>query len=165
MDNLGKGFNVETPIEGDSHFQLGHSIAFWLGRASHILQESFNRNVVQHDITWPQWMVLNVLFHQSAETPAQVADHLGVDRSAVTRLADRLCKKNLLERKQDGIDRRCVKLVLTPKGSRLIQVVNHEAAQHQQKILAQLPQESADGLDAGLRQLLNVLGVDGGSLR
>lgn len=162
---VGLNFNNSAGNElDDTQFQLGQSLTFWLGRASHILQESFNRSVAQHDITWPQWMVLNVLFHNHAETPAQVADHLGVDRSAVTRLADRLSKKLLLERKQDGIDRRCVKLVLTAKGSKLMQLVNEAAASHQQQILSQLEPSSAAGLSAGLLQMLESLGVDPGSL-
>jgi len=140
-------------------FRLDDSFLFWLGRASHELQESFNRSLSESDVTWPQWMVMNVLYHQIAQTPAQVADYLGIDRSAVTRLADRLAKKGLLERKQDGVDRRCVQLCLTPRGNRIIFTLNQHADEHQKQLNVSLGQDNVSALSGHVRILLKQLGV------
>jgi DNA-binding MarR family transcriptional regulator len=59
-------------------------------------------------VTWPQWLVMNVLFHQMADTPAQLAEEIGIDRSAITRLLDRLEAKACVRREHDKIDRRSI---------------------------------------------------------
>lgn len=141
-------------------FQLHNSFTFWVSRLANVMQERFNHELQVLDVTWPQWMVMNVLAHDLAQTPAQVAAHIGVDRSAVTRLVDRLEKKGMVERHHDGLDRRSIKVVLTDAGKRLVRHLDEAAHNHQQSFLKDLPSTEYRVLKANLQKMLRAGGVE-----
>jgi len=124
------------------------------------MQEQFNKELDELDVTWPQWMVMNVLAHNLAETPAQIADNLGVDRSAVTRLVDRLEKKGLVSRVHDGLDRRSIKVKLTQAGAAMVQELDSSAGEHQRKFLSQLPSTEYRAFKGNLQKMLRAGGVE-----
>lgn len=142
--------------------QLNHhnSFLFWISRLNTVLQDSFNQQLAHYDISWPQWLVINVLSQGAARTPAHIADHLGVDRSAVTRLLDRLEKKHYVERIHDKLDRRSVNVVLTPQGEDIVQQVNEAAYRHQQDFLLDLHRSERRGLKGELQKILRTAGID-----
>ena len=146
--------------QSDKDFHLHNSFTYWISRLASLMQEHFNEALQQYDVTWPQWMVLNVLHHQLASTPAQVAENIGIDRSAITRLVDRLEKKDLVVRQHDGLDRRSIKLHLTGRGSHLIHTLNDTANTHQQRFLAQLPSTEYRGLKGNIQKMLRAGGLD-----
>lgn len=141
-------------------FQLHNSFTFWVSRLASVMQEKFNQELQVLDVTWPQWMVMNVLAHDLATTPAQVAAHIGVDRSAVTRLADRLEKKGMIARQFDGLDRRSIQLVLTDSGKRLVRHLDEAANKHQQRFLAELPTTEYRMFKTHLQKLLRAGDVE-----
>jgi len=141
-------------------FQLHNSFTFWISRLASVMQEQFNKALDELDVTWPQWMVMNVLAHNLAETPAQIADNLGVDRSAVTRLVDRLEKKGLVSRVHDGLDRRSIKVKLTQAGAAMVQELDSSAGEHQRKFLSQLPSTEYRAFKGNLQKMLRAGGVE-----
>jgi DNA-binding MarR family transcriptional regulator len=80
------------------------------------MQETFTQAIAKYGVTAPQWAVLSALYDGKASTPAELSQYIGIDRSAVTRLCDRLVAKGLLIRKPDSSDRRSIKIELTQKG-------------------------------------------------
>lgn len=124
------------------------------------MRDQFNQALSEHDVTWPQWMILNVLHHGLAITPAQIADNIGVDRSAVTRLVDRLEKKDMVERSFDGLDRRSIQILMTAEGRRLVVDINAAAKRHQDSYLAQLPSTECRALKGNIQKLLRAGGVE-----
>lgn len=130
-------------------FQVDNSLTFWVSRLASSLQESFNRELEVLEVTWPQWTVINLVGHGVAKTPAHIAQLLGVDRSAITRLVDRLEKKGMVRRQQADFDKRSVDVVLTDAGMRLMDHLDEAAAQHQSNVL--------DGLDESLQAELSEL--------
>ena len=68
------------------------------------------------DVTSEQWMILNLLWDEDGRSPYQIADIIGKDRAAVTRLIDGLEKRNLVVRIKDRNDSRQKQVYLTPKG-------------------------------------------------
>ena len=145
-------------------FKLHNSFAFWIHRLNGLLQDQFNHQFKSYDITWPQWMLLNVLDGTDAETPAMIAEHLGVDRSGVTRLLDRLEAKAYVEREHDKLDRRSIKLHITQKGRQLMDEINTLAYQHQEKFLEDLHLSERRGFKKELQKMLRTSGVDTFSL-
>lgn len=143
-----------------SEFKLQNSYAFWIHRLSNVLQEQFNKRLKEYQVTWPQWMVLNVLTANNVNTPAVVAEQLGVDRSGITRLLDRLEEKGYIERTHDKLDRRSVLLALTTKGSRLILEMNAEAHKHQENFLSDLHLSERRGFKKELQKMLKSNGID-----
>ncbi len=130
---------VHARVSEDEDFHLHNSFTFWVTRLASVMREQFNHQLEEHDVTWPQWMILNVLDLGLAQTPAQIAENIGVDRSAVTRLVDRLEKKSLVERYHDGLDRRSIKILLTDNGRAMINTLNDAAKKHQEQFLEQVP--------------------------
>jgi DNA-binding MarR family transcriptional regulator len=144
----------------NTEFLLHNSYTFWISRLAALMQEEFNRRLQSEDVTWPQWMVLNVLSQQIATTPAAIADNIGVDRSAVTRLLDRLEKKDLIVREHDKLDRRSVNIHLTDHGRHLMGRLNELAREHQEHFLASLHATEHRSFKGNIQKLLRLAGVD-----
>lgn len=144
----------------NTDFLLHNSYAFWISRLANVMQEEFNRRLQERDVSWPQWMVMNVLHHELATTPAAIADSIGVDRSAVTRLLDRLEKKSLAEREHDKVDRRSVKVRLTDEGKKQVKELNALAAQHQNHFLESLHSTEHRAFKGCIQRMLRRGGID-----
>ena len=140
-------------------FQLNNSFAFWVHRLNSRLQEQFNEQLKPYDLSWPQWMLMNVLADK-VSTPAVAAEQLGVDRSAVTRLLDRLEAKGYVGREHDKLDRRSVNIAVTAKGRNLMHEINALAYQHQQQFLKDLHLSERRGLKKELQKILRTTGLD-----
>lgn len=151
---------MNTTKSPQADFHLHNSFVFWITRLSSVMKEQFNQQLQEQDVTWPQWMILNVLHHQLAKTPAQIADNIGVDRSAVTRLLDRLEAKSLVERVHDGIDRRSIKIFITEVGKRLMVELNEAAVRHQEDFLRELHPTEMRAFKANVQKLLRAGGVE-----
>ncbi|MGH1440632.1 MAG: MarR family winged helix-turn-helix transcriptional regulator [Cellvibrionaceae bacterium] len=141
-------------------FKLQNSFAFWIHRLNNLLQEQFNQALKEYELTWPQWMLLNALSDDGINTPAAIAEQLGVDRSGITRLLDRLETKEYVEREHDKLDRRSVKLHITSKGKKLMSTINSLAYQHQEKFLEELHLSERRGFKKELQKMLKTCGVD-----
>lgn len=139
---------------------LHNSFTFWINRLASQMREAFNEALTEHDVSWPQWMILNVLFNELANTPAQIADNIAVDRSAVTRLLDRLETKQLVQREHDGLDRRSVKVHLTRSGHALVETLNELAVTHQNHFLNQLHPTELRAFKSNIQKLLKAVDID-----
>ena len=143
-----------------SEFLYQNSFCFWLAKLSSVMQEQFNGVVREYDITWSQWLLINHLRQRVNSTPAQASDAIGVDRSAITRLADRLEAKKLVMRMREGLDRRSVSLYLTKQGLDLCEQVDTAAKQHQEKFLESLHSSEQRMLKQALQKMLRSGGVE-----
>lgn len=68
------------------------------------------------DVTSEQWMILLLLWQQDGRSPWQIAEIIGKDKAAVTRLIDGLEKRNLVVRVSSTSDLRQKHIRLTPQG-------------------------------------------------
>ncbi len=141
-----------------SDMELHSSSIYWLGRLATQMQESFNGSVAEYDVSWAQWMVLNAVYFEKAKTPAQIAQHIGVDRSAITRLVDRLEAKGLVLRSRENADRRSINIELTSKGRNLIPVLLDSAQTHEQRFFELLNENEQQNFFRGLSVLLTATG-------
>jgi len=124
-------------------------------------------STVQHRLrdSWPEaWLEINLpvgstrallaIESRHAHTPGRVAEALGVSRTTVTGLLDRLENEGLLTRAIDPHDRRCFRLALTPKGRDLItQFESHRRTQLAQALVTLAPADLA-ALRTGLTALV-----------
>jgi len=70
-------------------------------------------------LTYPQYLVMLVLWEGDGLTVKALAERLGQDSGSVTPLVKRLESEGLLQRKRDPRDERNLALTLTPKGRAL----------------------------------------------
>lgn len=133
-------------------FQLERSPTFVVSRLASLLQEQFNRELSVLDISWSQWLVIQCLATKRADTPASIASTLGINRSAVTRLLDRLAHKGLIERMDDPGDKRSVKVRISDPGLLLVDYMESAAQQHEDAVLQKMGEECFQELSKFLSQ-------------
>jgi DNA-binding MarR family transcriptional regulator len=94
---------------------------------------------------------------RNARTPGRVAEVLGVSRTTVTGLLDRLESEGLVTRSVDPDDRRCFLLQLTAKGHDLIDQIEGERRAHLATALAALAPQDRHALYTGLAALVTTM--------
>src|SRR5580692_2453896 len=77
-----------------------------------------SRVAAEHDLSLTQLRVLAIL-RDREPTMAELASHLGLERSSVSGLVDRAVKRGLVRRDASSEDGRAVRVSLTPAGQRL----------------------------------------------
>lgn len=90
------------------------------------------------DVTLPQYRALLVLASRGACTSGELAGHLGVHASSVTRLVDRLVAKGLVVRSSTS-DRREVVLSVTPRAVSLLDSVTSRRRAELDGVLRRMP--------------------------
>lgn len=68
------------------------------------------------DITYPQYLVLLILWDKGEQTVGQLGESLFLDSGTLTPLLKRMEQKNILTRERSAQDERVVKLKLTQYG-------------------------------------------------
>lgn len=137
----------------DEHFALKESTGYWLRHSYNAVSENLQRRFDQHDITVAQWPVLYSLHHDSKNTPAELAEHLGLNRSAITRLLDRLEKKQLITRTTSSEDKRSVGVELTERGLKLVPELARISRETNNQVLSSLSTEDIRQFDETLRKI------------
>lgn len=85
---------------------------------------ALSKKVVNHyraildplDITYPQYLVLLILWDKGEQTVGQLGESLFLDSGTLTPLLKRMEQKNILTRERSAQDERVVKLKLTQYG-------------------------------------------------
>ncbi len=95
-------------------------ICFKVGAAARKIQRYYNNRLAEHGITIGQSFILLSLLERDGQNVKELAEHLGIDSSAITGLVDRLEKEDLVVRRADERDRRALRIHLTDKGTKLI---------------------------------------------
>ena len=78
--------------------ELTAHLGYWLRHVSNHVSQSFGRKLAAKDVTVAEWALMRVLHDRKPTTPSQVADDMGMTRGAITKLADRLLAKRLIDR-------------------------------------------------------------------
>ena len=117
---------------------------------------------------WPEsWLQINLplgstraLFaieSGNAKTPRQVAEQLGVGRTTVTGLLDKLEAEKLISRAIDPNDRRSFILQLTTKGQELMRQIDETSQIQLSYALARMDAEALAALYKGLQALTEAI--------
>ena len=114
--------------------------------------------VAGDDISIPQFRVLVILATAGSRRPVDLADSLGISRSSVTRLCDRLVFKNLISRSRDAEDRREVILTLTPAGIETVRTVLARRLADITEIVARIPPSQRSDLIAAFQRFADAAG-------
>ena len=93
------------------------------------------------DVTLAQHRALVELATRGPQRVADLATVLSVDRSAATRMCDRLVRKQLVSRRRLGSDRRGVRVALTPKGQALVTAVGAQRRHEVARVVRRLAPE------------------------
>jgi MarR family transcriptional regulator, organic hydroperoxide resistance regulator len=98
---------------------LDRQLCFALYAASHAMTRVYRPLLAPLGLTYPQYLVMLVLWAEDGLGVAQTGERLGLDSATLTPLLKRLEAAGLLQRQRDAGDERRLRLLLTPAGRAL----------------------------------------------
>ena len=97
-------------------FKLDNQLCFRLYTASRLLTQAYHPLLSEHGLTYPQYLVLLVLWEKDAQPVNDIAKRLFLETNTVTPLLQRMEKEGVLTRKKGEKDARQMIVSLTKKG-------------------------------------------------
>ena len=102
-------------------FKLDNQLCFRLYTASRLLTQAYHPLLSEHGLTYPQYLVLLVLWEKDAQPVNDIAKRLLLETNTVTPLLQRMEKEGILVRRKGEKDARQMIVSLTEKGQDLQQ--------------------------------------------
>jgi DNA-binding MarR family transcriptional regulator len=103
----------------DELLLLGNQLCFPLYAVSRLATQLYNPLLNELDITYPQYLVLLVLWENDNQLVSDVCNTLYLESNTVTPLLKRMEQKGLIKRQRQKGDERQVAVLLTPKAKAL----------------------------------------------
>lgn len=100
-------------------FLLDRQLCFRLYTASRLLTQAYHPLLSAHGLTYPQYLVLLVLWEKDAQPVNDIAKRLYLETNTVTPLLQRMEGEGILTRKKGSVDARQMIVSLTGKGRSL----------------------------------------------
>ena len=99
-----------------AELQLDNQICFRLYTASRLVTQAYTPMLTELDITYPQYLVLMVLWEKDNQPVNDIAHRLLLETNTVTPLLQRMEKLGIVTRKKGEQDKRQQIVSLTEKG-------------------------------------------------
>jgi MarR family transcriptional regulator, organic hydroperoxide resistance regulator len=138
---------VDQPTQQERQ-RLDNQLCFAVYAAAHAFGRAYRNLLGRYELTYPQYLVLLVLWEQDGLSVKEIGNRLFLDSGTLTPLLKRLEASGRVRRARDRVDERQVSIFLTPAGAKL------------RDVLACVPDDAGGltGLDAeGRKSLLHDL--------
>lgn len=99
--------------------KLDDQLCFALYAATNAVTRAYRPRLAEIGLTYPQYLVLLVLWQDGPRTLSGIAARLCLAQNAITPLVDRLERAGFVTRSRDDGDRRVTTIALTQAGERL----------------------------------------------
>jgi len=139
----------------DDALALDNQLCFAVYAASHAFARAYRPLLEALGLTYPQYLVMLVLWERDGLTVRAVGDRLGLDSGTLTPLLKRLAAAGLVTRTRDESDERQVLVGLTPAGRALR--TRAAAVPRRMGALIGLEAEERDNLRAAVDRLTRSL--------
>ena len=104
---------------------LDDQLCFALYAASRAVTQRYRPLLEKLGLTYPQYLVMLVLWEQGATTVKELADELQLDYGTLSPLLKRLAAAGFVERQRRSEDERSVEITLTQQGQMLKRKAAH----------------------------------------
>lgn len=132
---------------------------YWMRMVSNAVSQEFARKVAGEDVTVAEWSFMRALCDLEPTPPSALAERMGMTKGAISKLAERLVAKGLVERKESRQDKRAHSLTLTAAGRAGIPVLASLADQNDAEFFGVLTTDEHETLDRLLRALAERRGL------
>jgi DNA-binding MarR family transcriptional regulator len=146
------------PESSEHVSSLGEHLGYWLRYVSNHVAQAFARKVEGQGVTVAEFGMLRVLYDGEA-MPSIIAERMGMTRGAITKLADRLIEKGLVQREASADDRRAQVLRLTLGGRTLVPVVAALADQNDEEFFGHLDLDTRTEIKATMQEIVRRRGL------
>lgn len=140
---------MSTPPVSDLATHLG----FWLRMVSNHVSHAFAGKLADKGVTAAEWSLMRSLYGKEPTSPSRLAEEMGMTRGAITKLADRLIAKALIERAASMNDGRAQTLALTARGFGLVPELAALADRNDAEFFECLTREDRETLERLLKHL------------
>nr|CAD6421924.1 MarR family transcriptional regulator [Rhizobium sp. Q54] len=106
----------EQNAAGEAPARLETQLCFAIYGAAHALTRTYKPLLEPLGLTYPQYLVMLVLWEEDDQPVRAIGERLGLDSGTLSPLLKRLEQAGLLSRVRDSQDERLVRISLTPKG-------------------------------------------------
>ena len=113
------------------------------------------------DLSIPQFRTMAFVQRNPDASLSDLADHLGLTLPSVSKLVDGLVKQKLISRQESTVDRRQLRLVLTPNGESIVNSVREGALANLTKIISRLSRDELGTIQQAM-ELLSPLFISEG---
>ena len=134
-------------------------MGYLLRMVSNAVSHEFARKVVGEGVTVAEWVMLRSLYGGKPVPPSALARKMGMTRGAISKLADRLLEKGLIERNGNPVDKRGHSLSLSAAGAKKVPVLACLADENDAAFFAVLHSEEQQKLRALLHALIDKHGL------
>ncbi|CAN5393329.1 hypothetical protein BH10PSE11_BH10PSE11_00040 [soil metagenome] len=133
--------------------ELTDHTGYWMRMVSNAVSQEFARKVSGQDVTVAEWSFMRALYDLAPTPPSVLAERMGMTKGAISKLAERLVAKGLVERAESQQDKRAHSLSLTPEGRAKIPILAALADQNDAEFFGVLTKQEHETLDRILRVL------------
>lgn len=109
----------------EDKFKLENQLCFRLYTASRLLTQAYHPLLSEHGLTYPQYLVLLVLWEKDAQPVNDIAKRLFLETNTVTPLLKRMEAEGIVTRSKGKEDARQMIVKLTNKGRDLQKKLTH----------------------------------------
>lgn len=110
---------AQTGLSSQDLLRLDNQLCFALYAATRAITRTYRERLDQLNLTYPQYLVLLVLWEADGLTVSSIGRKLMLDSGTLTPLIKRMETMKLVKRKRDTSDGREVSIWLQPKGTSL----------------------------------------------
>ncbi len=127
---------------------------YLLRMVSNAVSQEFARKVAGEGVTVAEWVMLRSLYGSDAIAPSGLARKMGMTKGAISKLADRVLAKGLIERTQNPDDKRGHSLSLSAMGMQKVSILAALADRNDESFFGDLSTEQSEQLTALLHGLI-----------
>ena len=135
--------------------ELTAHTGYLLRMVSNAVSQEVARKVAGEGVTLAEWVMLRSLYGGEAVAPSALAGRMGMTKGAISKLADRLVAKGLIERAGNPDDKRAQRLSLSTVGAEKVPALAHLADENDAVFLAALTGKEQERLRALLQTLID----------
>ncbi len=138
-----------------SRIRPQEDLLFALFEVQRLVRQYAEREVRKFGITRAQWAVVAKLERYEGLKQAELAELMEMQPITLTRLIDRLCEADLIERRSDPDDRRVNRLYLRPAARPLLDLLHDVRAEVMRTALGRMPRADVRRLVGDLETIRN----------
>lgn len=157
-ETIRNSFHVNMPASRPTDGPLAAHLGFWLRFVSNHVSGAFRQKLATRGVSVAEWALMRELPDGGA-SPSEMAVRLGMTRGGVTKLADKLVGRGLIDRAIGAPDRRRQTLSLSAAGRRLVPQLAALAEANEREFFGHLPKPAVDLLIARMRALVEHHGL------
>ncbi len=140
-------------LSSSSPSTLEAHLGYWLRMVSNGVSLSFARKVECEGVTVAEWVFLRALYDTGSVAPSQLADRMAMTKGAISKLADRLLEKSLIERRANPADRRAHTLALNRESRELVPRLAALADENDEEFFGALAPDERQRFEQLLRKI------------